>query len=172
MDHGAEERSGMVGTLEAVLTGPDGEIKGYCLVKNLLTQVGDQVVCERTAGIGTAAAPTGMRIGTGTTAAAKTGAGAAIVTKVTAGNKAFDATYPQSALNGAARRITWRTTYNAGEGTSATAIGEAVLVNDTIATDVATAAANTVARSVLTGLGIKGASDQLTLTWTWDHQGT
>lgn len=139
---------------------------------NLVTQVGDQVFAERGAGIGALAAPTGMRIGTGATAAAKTGAGAAIVTKVTAGNHAFDATFPQSALNGAARRITWKCTYAAGEGTSASNIAEAVLVNDTIASDVATAAANTVARVVFTTLGAKGATDTLTISWTFDLQGT
>jgi hypothetical protein len=165
------EISGIVGTVVAELFGPDGELKARCEGHNLITQYGDQVVTERAAGIAGLSAPTGMRIGTGSTAAAKTGAGAAIVTKITGGNKAFDATYPQSSQNGAARRITWKTTYNAGEGTTALNITEVVLVNDTIATDTATPATGTVARFVLTGLGVKGANDTLALTWTWDHQG-
>jgi hypothetical protein len=167
----ATEGSAIVGTVVAELFGPDGQLKGRCEVHNLITQYGDQVVTERAAGLGALAAPTGMRIGTGSTAASKTGAGAAIVTKITAGNKAFDATFPQSSQNGSARRITWKTTYNAGEGTTASNVTEAVLVNDTIGTDTATPATGTVARVVLTGLGIKGANDSLALTWTWDHQG-
>jgi hypothetical protein len=102
------EISGIVGTVVAELFGPDGELKARCEGHNLITQYGDQVVTERAAGIAGLSAPTGMRIGTGSTAAAKTGAGAAIVTKITGGNKAFDATYPQSSQNGAARRITWK----------------------------------------------------------------
>lgn len=168
----ALELSGIVGTLLAEMIGPDGAVKARCEVKNLITSYGDQVVTERASGIGALAAPTGMRIGTGTTAAAKTGAGAAIVAKITGGNKAFDATFPTSVLNGSARRIAWKTSYTAGEGTTGLTVAEAVLVNDAIATDVATPAAGTVARAVLTGLGIKGAADTLALTWTWDHQGT
>src|SRR5688500_15321009 len=125
------------------MRGPDGEVKGECQVHNLITQAGDQIIAERAAGIGSNAAPTGMRIGVGTTAVAKTGAGAAIVNKITGGNKAFDSA-AASALNGASRRITWVCTYGPGVGTSGATVAEAVLVNDTIATDTATAAANTI----------------------------
>ena len=162
------DRSGIVGHVVAELFGPDGELKAHVEDHNQITSVGDQIFAERASGVAATAAPTGMRIGTGTTAVAKTGTGAAIVTKITAGNKAFDATYPQSAAQGTGRRITWRVTYNAGEGTSAATVAEVVLVNDTIATDTATAAANTLARAILTGLGVKGATDTLQITWTWD----
>ena len=168
-----QEHSAIVGTLVAEMYGPDGELKGRCKVKNLITTAGDEVITRRAAGIATMpAAPTGMRIGTDGTAAAKAGTGAALIARVTGGNKGFDSGYPQWSQNGSAARVTWRTSYNAGEGTSGTSIAEAVLVNDTISSDVATGAANTVARAALTGLGIKGASDILILTWTWDHTGT
>jgi len=42
---------------------------------------------------------TGMRLGTGTTAVSKTGAGAAIVTYTTGSRQALDASYPLSSLN-------------------------------------------------------------------------
>lgn len=165
------DKSVFYGYVVAEMFGPDGESKGRAEGRNLVTQVGDQLFAERGAGINTLAAVTGCRIGTGSTAAAKTGAGAAIVAKVTAGNKAPDST-AASALNGAARQITWIFTYAPGVGTSGTAIAEAVLVNDTIATDTATAAANTISRWVFAGLGTKGASDTLVITWTYNLQGT
>jgi hypothetical protein len=140
-----------------------GELLHEETIHNLITSVGDQMYAARGAGIASPpAAPTGMRIGTGSTAVAKTGAGAAIVTKVTAGNLAFDATYPQATAGVA----TYKCTYGPGVGTSASAITEAVIVNDTIATDTATAAANTIARVLITGVAAKAASDTLTITWT------
>lgn len=140
--------------------------------KNLVTQVGDQVYGERGGGVsGAPAAPTGMRLGTGGTAVAKTGAGAALVTYLSGSNKAFDATYPQSALNGSSRRITYKRTYAAGEATTASAITEAVIVNDTIATDATSTAANTISRILVTGISAKGASDTLTATWNHDLLG-
>jgi hypothetical protein len=140
-----------------------GELLHEETIHNLITSVGDQMYAARGAGIGSPpAAPTGMRIGTGSTAVAKTGAGAAIVTKVTAGNLAFDSTYPQVAAGVA----TYKCTYGPGVGTSASAITEAVIVNDTIATDTATAAANTIARVLISGVAAKAASDTLTITWT------
>jgi hypothetical protein len=139
---------------------------------NLVTQVGDQIYGERGGGVsGAPAAPTGMKLGTGGTAVAKTGAGAALVTYLSGSNKAFDATFPQSALNGSSRRITYKRTYAAGEATTASAITEAVIVNDTISNDSTSTAANTMSRILVTGISAKGASDTLTATWNHDLLG-
>jgi hypothetical protein len=150
-----------------VLTGPDGEVKCEGKAHNIITQVGDQMYGERGAGIASPPAiPTGMRLGSGATAPAKTGAGAAIVTYLSGSNQAIAT--PTSGLNGAVRRITYVATYAAGKATTASAITEAALVNDTIATDATSTAANTISRVLLTGIGSKGASDTLTITWTHD----
>lgn len=162
------ETGRIVGHIVAEMFDADGNLKARWEDHNQITTVGDQVFADRAAGVGAPAAPTGMRIGTGATAVAKTGAGAAIVTKITGGNVGFDATFPQSAAQGTGRRITWRSTWAAGVGTTASTVSEVVLVNDTIATDTATAAANTLARALPTGLGIKAATDTLQITWTWD----
>ena len=138
--------------------------------RNLLTQVGDQWLAERAAGLGTLGTVTGMRLGTGTTAPAKTGAGAAIGTYVTGSAKAIDATYPTSALNGTARRITYRTTWNAGEAT-ATGIAEAALTIESPLTDAAGSAADTIARVLISPTVNKGASDTFEFTWTIDVEG-
>lgn len=154
---------GMDGVLLAQMYDEDMNLKAEVEVHNLITTVGDVMYAHRGSGIASPPnAPTGMRIGTGSTAPAKTGAGAAIVTRVTGGNKGFDATFPSIAGN----VVTYKTTLAPGEGTTASPVTEAVIVNDTIGTDTATAAANTIARALITGVGSKGAGDTLVLTWT------
>ena len=138
---------------------------------NLVTQIGDQFYGERASGIGSPPAQvTGMKLGTGSTAVAKTGAGAALVTYLTDSHQAIAATYPQSALNGSSRRITWRAIWAAGKATTASAVTECVIVNETLA-DSTSAAAATIARVLLTGIGSKGSGDSLTVTWTHDLLG-
>lgn len=164
---------GIRGQGVAVLRGPDGNVKQRVPFTNLITQVGDQVYAEAGSGVdGTPDIPTGMRLGTGgATAPAKTGAGAAIVTYVTGSEKAFDATFPSSALNGSARRITYETTWDPGDAT-ATGIDEVVITNETPLTDVAGTAANTMSRAILSPVVNKGAGDTLTVTYTHDAEGT
>lgn len=160
---GSDDNAGLLGLVVVELRGPDGELKGRCVTNNLITAVGDAMYAARGAGVGSPpAAPTGVKLGTGSTAVAKTGAGAALVSYLTGSNKAFDSGFP-SASGGVA---TFKRTFAAGEATSASPITEAVLVNDTITTDATSTAANTPARVLLTGIGSKGASDTLTLTWT------
>lgn len=151
----------------------EGNLKASGEVSNLITQVGDQRYAEAGAGVaGGPAAPTGMKLGTGSTAVAKTGAGAALVTYLTDSHLGFDATFPSSALNGAARRITYKCTFVAGKATSAgTNITEAVIVNEALA-NATSSAANTIARVLLPNPAAKQATDSLTITWTHDLQGT
>lgn len=160
---GSVDDLALAGYVVAELRGPDGELKARCATKNLITAVGDQMYAARGSGIGSPpAAPTGVKLGGGSTAVAKTGAGAALVTYLAGSNKAFDATFP-TAVAGVA---TYKRTFAAGEATTASPITEAAIVNDTITTDATSTAANTIARVLLTGIGSKGASDTLTLTWT------
>ena len=162
---GAKSDIGIMGEVHAILRDEFGKIKAECRVKNLVTTVGDQYYAGRAAlSSGLPAQVTGFRLGTGGTAVAKTGAGAAIVTYLAGSNKANDGGFP-TAVAGV---VTWKRTYAAGEATTASAITEVVLNTDTIANDNATTAtaANTIARALLTGIGSKGASDTLTITWT------
>lgn len=155
------------GQVTWVLTGPDGEVKVRGTAHNLITQVGDQMYGERGAGLaGAPAAPTGMKLGTGTTAVAETGAGAALVTYLTNSHQAFTGT-PASAVQGTSRRITYTAAFAAGKATTASNISEAVIVNEAL-TDATSTAANTIARVLLTPAAPKGAADTLTLTWTHD----
>jgi hypothetical protein len=158
------ERAGITGEVTWELHDEHGNLKRSGKAKNLITQVGDQLYGERGAGITTTAVPTGMKLGTGSTAVAKTGAGAALVTYLSDSHQAFDGTYPQSSLN-TGRVITYRVTYAAGKATTASAITEAVIVNESLS-NATSAAAATISRVLLTGIGSKGASDTLTITWT------
>lgn len=160
-----DDKSGIHGEITVVLTGPDGEEKARYVGKNLVTAVGDQYYAGRAAlSSGLPAQVTGFRLGTGSTAVAKTGAGAAIVTYLSGSNKANDATFP-TASGGV---VTWKRTYAPGEATSASPITEVVLNTDTIANDNATTAtaANTIARALISGVASKAAGDTLTITWT------
>jgi hypothetical protein len=152
------------------LFGPDGELKHEELVGNLITTAGDEYYAKRGAAAVTPAAPadvtkvTGMKLGTGVTAAAKSGAGAALGTYETGSNNPFDSTFPQlidlSADTG--WQIQYKTTWAAGDVTE-TALTEAVIVNDA-GTDATSTAPNTISRITFTAIN-KTASDTLVITW-------
>ena len=107
----------------------------------------------------------GMKLGTGSTAVAKSGAGAALVTYLSGSNHAFDATFPSTSGTTGGRVVTYKCTYVAGEATTGSAITEAVIFLDYPA-NATSSAANTIARVLLSGIASKGASDTLTITWT------
>lgn len=162
------ERTGIRGTVVAELYGPDGELKARCQTHNLVTAVGDQFYAGRAVlSAGLPAQVTGFKLGTGSTAPAKSGAGAALAAYLAGSNKAPDASYP-TAVGGVA---TWRRTFGPGEGTSASPITEAVLVTDAIASDATSAAAATIARALIAGIASKGAEDTLVVTWAHELVG-
>jgi hypothetical protein len=115
----------------------------------------------------------GMRLGTGTNAVAKTGAGAASIQTVGTGtnnSKAFDSTYPQSSLSGSSRRIQYKTTWAAGDATQ-NSLAEVVITTEQPLSQVAGTTANTISRALLSPVVNKGASDTLALTWNHDLLG-
>lgn len=166
----AAPESEFTGSVLIQLFGPDGELKDERRGGNLITDAGDLYYAGMAIALVTPAAPaqptkmTGMKLGTGTTAVAKAGAGAALVTYITGSNNPFDATWPVTQNLGAGLGVNgqYKTTWAAGDVTNA-AITEAVIVNDG-ATDATSTAANTAHRIVFSGLN-KGASDTLVITW-------
>jgi hypothetical protein len=165
------EQNGVEGHGVATVYGPDGEIKQQVAFKNLITDTGDLVYATRGVGTGASVA-TGMRLGTGATAPAKSGAGAAIVTYVSASNVAFDGGFPALSDKGvgAGHRIAHQSTWAAGVAT-ATGLAEVVITNETPLTNVAGTAANTIARALLSPTVDKGADDTLEVTWNHDFLG-
>lgn len=156
------------GSLVIELFDEYGNLKDYQEVENLVTQVGDQYYAERAAGLaGAPALITGMQLGTGVTAPAKTGAGAAIVTLVAASLVALTGN-PVSSLSGTARRLAYAASWAAGTATNA-ALSEIALVNQAVATQTVAPAANTISRALITVN--KGAADVLNVTWNHDLLG-
>jgi hypothetical protein len=155
-----------------LLAGPAGLVlKQRTEFENLVTEVGDEYYGERAAGIASPPSQvTGMQLGTGTTAVAKTGAGAAIVTLVASSLVAIDGSFPTSALSGSARRIQWKTTWNAGVAT-ANDIAEVALVNQSTGTQTVAPAAATISRALLSPDVDKAAGDTLAVTWNHDLLG-
>ena len=165
-----DDHAGIYGHGVVELRGPDGALKQRVEFENLVTQVGDQYIGERAAGIGGApAAVTGMQLGTGTTAVSKTGAGAAIVTLVAASLVAVGT--PTSSLSGSSRRIAYATTWAAGTAT-ATGISEVVMTNQATGTQTAAPASATMARALLSPTVNKAAGDSLSVTWNVDVLGS
>lgn len=166
-----EDHAGIYGHGVVELRGPDGALKQHVTFENLVTQVGDQYIGERAAGIaGAPATITGMQLGTGTTAVAKTGAGAAIVTLVAASLVAVGT--PVSSLSGSSRRLVYSTTWAAGVATSTTPpISEVVMTNQATGTQTVAPASATISRALLSPTVAKAAGDILTVTWNVDVLG-
>jgi hypothetical protein len=162
---------GILGRFCVELFDEHGQLKHSEEGSNLITDAGDLYIAGKViVGISpaNASAPTamnGMKLGTGTTAVAKSGAGAALVTYLSGSNVAFDSSYPQTSNLGGGLGVTavYKTTWAAGVATNS-AITEAVIVNDQ-ATNATTSAANTISRIVFTAVN-KGASDTLAITWS------
>jgi len=152
------------------LFGPDGELKTSQRVDNLITTAGDEYYAKRGAAAVSPSAPAdvtkvdGMKLGTGATAAAKSGAGAALVTYKTGSNNPFDSTFPDfiDLTGDTGWQIRYKTTWPAGDSTDA-ALTEAVIVNDATS-DATSTAANTKSRVVFTAIN-KTAADTLVITW-------
>lgn len=160
------ELCGIMGELSYVLLDKHGRVKQRGVVKNLVTDVGDEFYAKKGAGVAINAV-SGMKLGTGTTAVAKNGAGAALVTYTSGSQRALDSAVTATTLGaGAGWRVRHITTWPAGVVT-VSGLAEVVIVNESSLTDATTAAANTTARALLSPVVNKGASD--TLAVTWDH---
>lgn len=161
--------AGWWGEFHLQLLGPDGEVLRDERHRNRLTTYGDEWATRRCVGT-TPGIVTGMRLGTGSTAPSKSGAGAAIVTYVTGSSRALDAAASVAAVG---TDVGWRAnhvvTWPAGVAT-ATGISEVVVTNAAI-TDTAGTAADTIARLLLSPVVNKGASDTLAYTWSLIHNG-
>lgn len=165
-----QDGTGIRGQVTIRLIGPNGNIKHEETIKNLITTAGDQYYAEAgadgVAGFSKSKAdPTGMKLGTGTTAATKSGVASALVTYETASNQLFttNASSVSAVGTDVGYKIAYSCTWPAGDVTE-TALTEAVIVNDA-GTDLTSSAANTYARVVFSAIN-KGASDSLVINWT------
>jgi hypothetical protein len=169
-DAKAEADPGFHGNILIQLFDENGNLKDERRAENLITDAGDLYYAGMAIALVAPAAPaqptkmTGMKLGTGTTAAAKSGAGAALVTYESGSNNLFDASFPVVQNLGAGLGVNgqYKVTWAAGDVTE-TALTEAVIVNDAAA-DATSSAANTSHRVVFSAIN-KTASDTLVITW-------
>lgn len=171
-----KESMGVVGYGVATVCDHSGAVVQEVPFANLVTTAGDKWYAQAVAAAagGAAAspgAPTGMKLGTGQTAAAKSGTGANIVTYLTGSNNTFDVTTVASAVAGT--DTGWQVKYECywadGDVTSAT-IWEVALVNDTVANNAdGSTVANTYARVKLPTVVDKSVAGY-TLRIAWYHK--
>lgn len=140
------------------------------IVNNLITDAGDEYYAKKgIVGVSPAnpSAPTaasGMKLGTGATAAAKSGAGAALGSYISGSNVVFDSSFPAASDAGSGWQATYKTTWPAGTATNS-AITEAIICNDQ-SDNTASTAAETYARVTFSAVN-KTADDSLIIEW--DH---
>ncbi len=151
----------MRGEVIAEVRDKHGNLKQRSVTHNIVTSQGDKLAA---AAIYTAAYSTwGMKLGTATTTAAKSGAGSYIATGdyVSGSAKALDDSTPKA---GATNDIVqFRRLWAAGEGTSSNINRVAITDNTTDAGEAD--ATHTFAISVFSSAINKGADDTLTVTW-------
>ena len=156
--------------VEVVLRGPDGSVKYREAGHNLVTDYGDDFLATRSI-LDSIDIVTGMKLGTGATAAAKNGAGAATVTYISGSQEALDSVATEATKGaGAGWRTTYVCTWAAGDVTNA-AIAEVMLTNETALSDTASVVGDTVARYVFAATIDKQAGDSLEVTWNIDILG-
>ena len=139
--------------------------------ENLVTDIGDHGIAERLYD-DTGLIVTGMKLGTGSTAVAKNGAGAGMVTYITGSEEALDGVATDATKGaGAGWRTTYVCTWVAGDVTNA-AIAEVCLTDQTALADNTSAIADTWARFVFGATIDKQAGDSLEVTWQIDILGS
>ena len=149
------------GTVIAELRDRNGKLKQRRVTHNIVTDQGDDFAKS---GIYTAAyTGWGMKLGTATTTASKSGAGSFIATGdyISGSAQALDDSTPKQGAS--ANICQFRRLWAAGEGTSSN-INRVAIVDNT--TDAGEAdATGTFAIAVFSGAINKGADDTLTVTW-------
>jgi hypothetical protein len=149
------------GEVIAELRDKNGNLKQRQVTHNLVTDQGD--IFAKSAIYTAAYSAWGMKLGTATTTASKSGAGSyiAVADYVSGSAKALDDSTPKEGAS--ANICQFRRLWAAGEGTDPT-INRVAIVDNT--TDAGEAdATHTFAIAVFSGQIVKGADDTLTVTW-------
>jgi len=164
--------SAFTGSVLIQLIDQDGNVKDERRAGNLITDAGDLYYAGMAIALVSPQAPaqptkmTGMKLGTGVTAASKSGAGATLGAGlyITGSNNPFDTNWPVTQNLGAGLGVNgqYKTSWLAGDVTNA-AISEAIICNDA-ATDATSTAANVAHRITFTAIN-KLSTDTLVITW-------
>lgn len=159
------EKSGLTGEVVLTCYAEDGSVRWTETITNLITDTGDNYYAQRALSGVLPTAPadatkvTCMKLGNQVTptAAAKNGTGAALQAYKTGSNTAFTSV---SRTNNA---ITYNATWAAGVATDSALSEIAICITNA---DSTSAAADTIARALISPTRNKQASDTLTAAWT------
>lgn len=162
-----KDKTTLKGVVIAVVRGPDGKIKQKMVTHNLVTDQGDDFA--KSAMYTGAYTTWGMKLGTASTAAAKSGAGSfqAVGDYIAASAQALDDSTPKEGAAGGICQF--RNQWAAGEATNADINRVSIVDNTTNAGEAD--ATHTYAIAVFSGAINKGASDTLTVTWNVTYLG-
>lgn len=164
----AKSNTGIRGVAHLALYDENGNLKLEVVKHNLITTHGDEYYAKMgAAGVSGNTAPTlvaRMQLGSGTTAASKSGATSTVETFIASSGVAFDSLTPSAVGTNVGWKLRYTATWAPGTATNS-AITEAVITEQTAA-NTAAVEANTISRVVFTAIN-KGASDTLVLNW--DH---
>jgi len=160
------------GTVIAHLFDADKLCPGFPVtITNLITLVGDQMLQKKFTGQGTVSTTvSGMKLGAGTIAAAKTGTGSYINTTnyVTASALAFDAGFPtvsSATANASEMKVTWNPAVVSGT------VADVAIVNNTTNAGEADGT-GTFARTIFPAAFLMGVTNKLIITWIWTFIGS
>ncbi|MHA1286348.1 MAG: hypothetical protein ACTSPB_02975 [Candidatus Thorarchaeota archaeon] len=156
------------GVVTAVLRGPDGEIIQKQVTHNLVTDIGDKFAAQ--AIYSSAYSSWGMKLGTATTAASKSGAGSfiAVGDYISGSAQALDDSTPKEGDTN--DEVRFRRLWAAGEATNATINRVSIVDNTSDAGE--SDANNTFSTAVFAEAIPKGALDTLTVTWDVTYTGS
>jgi len=168
----AGEKGKLIGIVYYTLKDMNGNIKYETVVKNLITDAGEDIVQKAFAGgIASTALVDTVCVGTGSTAAAENGAGSALVTATSGGTTPDtckeDATVTIGTQTGTTpQTVEVDATFTGGTDFSAgTAVAEAVLADTDPVANGAPADTNTFSRQTFTAITV-ASGDSLTVKWT------
>lgn len=171
MKNPMEEKCGIVGEVTLECFDSEGNLRWSETQKNKITTVGDQYYAKMgCAGVLSNTAPSlanGMKLGTATTAVAKSSTGSFIANAnyIIGSNNTFDSVTPAVVSGDTGWKITYVTTWAAGDATNST-INEVAIVTDQATDNTSTGASVCIARAVLGTTRNKQSTDTLTATWT------
>lgn len=165
--HEAQAKTILRGQVIAEVRDASGKLKRRLVTHNIVTDNGDALAAA--ALYSAAYSGWGMKLGTATTTASKSGAGSfiAVGDYVSGSAQALDDSTPKAGAAGDI--VQFRRLWAAGEGTNATINRVSICENTTDAGEAD--ATGTFAISVFSGAINKGASDTLTVTWNVTYTG-
>lgn len=161
-----KEEIRILGVVEVSVLGPQGIIKFHSIQPNIVTAVGDGIYTSRAVSGTSSTFVNGMKLGTGSTAPSKSGAGAVLSSYVPDSNQTLSG---QPSINGSS--VTYSAEWGKGKATTESPITEVALIMDE-EVDGPSPSSSVVARALVSEIPKKGPEDVVIINWTHNFLGT